>query len=147
MTPETPPARESFAWFTPVTTRWMDNDVYGHVNNAVYYAYFDTVANSYLIEKGALNIQHSETIGYVVHSQCHYLRPVVFPDSLDGGFCVNKLGNSSVEYGIGLFLKDQPEPAAYGTFTHVFVSRETERPVPIQGALREALIAAQVNRD
>lgn len=145
MTTKTPD-RDHYAWFTPVATRWMDNDVYGHVNNAIYYSYFDTVANSYLIDQGALNIQQSETIGYVVHSQCNYLRPVVFPDALDGGFCVNKLGNSSVEYGIGLFLKDQPDLAAYGTFTHVFVNRVSERPVPIEGILREALVAAQTGK-
>jgi acyl-CoA thioester hydrolase len=134
--------RENYHWFTPITTRWADNDIYGHVNNVIYYAYFDTVANAFLIEQGGLDIHGGETIGFVVNSQCDYFTPVAFPDQLEGGFRVNRLGNSSVEYGIGIFRAGQSEACAAGTFTHVFVERESQRPVPVAGQLREALASA-----
>jgi acyl-CoA thioester hydrolase len=134
--------RENYHWFTPITTRWADNDIYGHVNNVIYYAYFDTVANAFLIEQGGLDIHGGETIGFVVNSQCDYFSPVAFPDQLEGGFRVNRLGNSSVEYGIGIFRAGQSEACAAGTFTHVFVERESQRPVPVAGQLREALASA-----
>lgn len=134
-----PLRRESYAWFMPITTRWMDNDVYGHINNVQYYSFFDTVANSYLIREGGLDIHASEVIGYIVHSQCHYRQGLAFPEEIEGGFRVNRLGNSSVEYGIGIFRAGESEAVAHGTFTHVFVERENERPVPITGPMRSAL--------
>ena len=136
--------RGDYPWHSPITTRWADNDIYGHVNNVVYYAYFDTVANAYLIERGGLDIHQGETIGFVVNSQCDYFSPVAFPDQLEGGFRVNRLGRSSVEYGIAIFKQGQDAACAAGTFTHVFVNRETQRPVPIDGKLREALEAASL---
>ncbi|TQV78284.1 acyl-CoA thioesterase [Exilibacterium tricleocarpae] len=120
----------------------MDNDVYGHVNNVVYYAYFDTIANRFLIEKGGLDIHAGPVIGLVVNSQCRYREAVAFPDQLDGGFRVNRVGSSSVEYGLGIFKAGQDRACASGTFTHVFVERETRKPAPITGRLREALLAA-----
>ena len=135
-------SRGKYYWFTPITTRWMDNDVYGHVNNVVYYSWFDTIANRYLIEEGGLDIHSGDTIGYIVHSQCSYSSPIAFPEEIEGGFRVNRLGNSSVEYGIAIFKKGQDEACAQGTFTHVFVGREDEKPVAIAGAMRTALEAA-----
>ncbi len=131
--------RDNYRWFMPITTRWLDNDIYGHVNNVNYYAYFDTVANRYLIEEGGLDIQHGDVIGYVVHSQCHYKSAIAFPDAIEGAFRVNKLGNSSVEYGVAIFKQGEAEACAYGTFTHVFVERTTERPIAIGGQMRQAL--------
>ncbi len=131
--------RDDFGFLLPITTRWMDNDLYGHVNNVTYYSYFDTIANSYLIEQGELDIHNGDTIGFVVNSQCNYHSAIAFPDQLEGALRVNRLGNSSVEYGIGIFKKGEPQAAADGTFTHVFVKRETQRPTPIPGTLRAAL--------
>lgn len=131
--------REDYSFFLPITTRWMDNDLYGHVNNVTYYSYFDTVANSFLIEKGKLDIHHGDTIGFVVNSQCNYHSAIAFPDQLEGGLRVNRLGNSSVEYGIGIFQKGSETASADGTFTHVFVQRDNQRPTPIPTALRQAL--------
>lgn len=131
--------RSHYGWFMPITTRWMDNDIYGHINNVQYYSYFDTVANTFLIQQCGLDIHNGKTIGYIVHSQCHYKQGLAFPEELQGGFRVNRIGSSSIEYGLGIFKKDSTEAAAYGSFTHVFVDRESERPVPIPDAMREIL--------
>lgn len=131
--------RSNYRYFLPITTRWMDNDLYGHVNNVVYYSYFDTIANHYLIKEGGLDIHHGPVIGYVVSSQCNYKSAIAYPEEIEGGFRVNRLGNSSVEYGIAIFKKGQDKACAYGTFTHVFVDRATERPIPIPPPLRAAL--------
>ncbi len=131
--------RDDFGFFLPITTRWMDNDVYGHVNNVTYYSYFDTIANRYLIEQGKLDIHNGDTIGFVVNSQCNYHSAIAFPDQLQGGLRVNRLGNSSVEYGIGIFKEGENQVAADGTFTHVFVKRDSQRPTPIPSLLRTAL--------
>lgn len=134
-----PLQRHQYGWFLPLTTRWMDNDIYGHINNAHYYSYFDTVANNFLIKECGLDIRRGEAVGYVVHSQCFYKQALEFPDAIDGGFRVNRVGTSSVEYGIGIFKQGEDEASVYGTFTHVFVNRETERPRPIEGKMRSAL--------
>jgi len=131
--------RDSYRWFMPITTRWMDNDIYGHVNNVTYYSYFDTVANRYLIEEAGLDIHHGDSIGYVVQSACHYKSAIAFPDALEGGLRVNRLGNSSVEYGVAIFRAGEDSACACGSFTHVFVNRATERPVAISGQIRSAL--------
>jgi acyl-CoA thioester hydrolase len=117
----------------------MDNDVYGHVNNVVYYSYFDTVVNAYLIEQGVLNPETSETIGLVIETQCNYFAPLSFPDPVVAGLRVARLGNTSVRYEVGLFRGDAHEAAAQGHFVHVYVDRETRRPVPLPDALRAAL--------
>ena len=134
-------SRKQYGWFLPITTRWMDNDIYGHVNNVNYYSYFDTVANTFLIENCGLDIHNGEIIGYIVHSDCNYKQGVAFPEALEGGFRVNRMGNSSVQYGVGIFKKGEEQIAAYGTFTHVFVDRKTEKPVPIPEAMRAKLEA------
>ena len=131
--------RASYRYFTDITTRWMDNDIYGHVNNVVYYSYFDSVANKYLIEEGGLDIKNSQVVGFVVASNCQYTSPIAYPQAIEAGLRVNRLGNSSVEYGIGIFQQDSSVVSAMGTFTHVFVDRLTRQPAPITPVLREAL--------
>ncbi|MPW17022.1 acyl-CoA thioesterase [Paraburkholderia sp. CNPSo 3157] len=134
-----PAARAAYPHFLAIGTRWMDNDVYGHVNNVVYYSYFDTVVNEYLIRAGALDIGHSTTIGLVVETQCNYFAPLVFPDRIDAGLRVVRLGTSSVRYEVGLFREGDDAPAAQGHFVHVYVDRETRRPVALPDKLRAAL--------
>lgn len=134
-----PQPREAYRHFSPITTRWMDNDVYGHVNNVVYYSYFDTVVNAYLIEQGVLDPERSDTIGLVIETQCNYFAPLSFPDTVVAGLRVARLGNTSVRYEVGLFRGDAHEAAAQGHFVHVYVDRETRRPVPLPSALRAAL--------
>jgi acyl-CoA thioester hydrolase len=117
----------------------MDNDVYGHVNNVVYYSYFDTVINRYLVHEGGLDVAHGETIGLCVESHCRYLRPIAFPDDVDAGLRVEHLGRSSVRYGIGIFARGTDEPSAEGWFVHVFVDRATRRSTPMPEGMRSAL--------
>lgn len=139
MTEGLPPRRADYPVFRDITTRWMDNDVYGHINNVTYYSFFDTAVNAYLIEAGGLDIRESPIIGYVVESQCRYRQGLAYPDRIQAGLRVEHLGRSSVRYGIGIFREDALEVSAWGQFVHVFVDRHTERPVPLQGRLREAL--------
>jgi len=121
-----------------ISTRWKDNDIYGHVNNVEYYSFFDTVINAWLIEQGGLDIHSGETIGVCAESGCRFLAPVAFPESIEAGLRVAKLGNSSVRYEIGLFREDG-EPLAEGWFVHVFVDRENRRPCPIPDPIRASL--------
>lgn len=130
---------ERYRYFLPITTRWMDNDVYGHINNVTYYSYFDTVANHYLIHEGGLDIHTSPVIGLVVESRCSYRAPLAYPDRLRAGLRVDKLGNRSVTYGIGIFKEGEAQAAAHGYFVHVFVDRESRKAVAIPERLREAL--------
>ncbi len=121
-----------------ISTRWKDNDIYGHVNNVEYYSFFDTVINAWLIEEGGLDIQSGETIGVCAESGCRFVAPVAFPESIEAGLRVGKLGNSSVRYEIGLFRQDG-EPLAEGWFVHVFVDREDRRPRSIPEEIRTAM--------
>jgi acyl-CoA thioester hydrolase len=136
--------RSGYRYFSDITTRWMDNDIYGHINNVVYYSYFDSVANKYLIEKGGLDIHSATSIGFVVASSCQYRSPIAYPDKIEAGLRVNHLGNSSVEYGIGIFKKGVLQPSANGTFTHVFVDRLTDKSTPIPSEIRASLEAILV---
>lgn len=131
--------RAAFASFTQITTRWMDNDVYAHVNNVVYYSFFDTAVNQYLIESGCLDIRTSSEIGLVVETSCRYFSPIAFPDRVAAGVRVAHCGRSSVRYEVGLFRNDEDVAAAQGHFVHVYVDRATNRPVPLSDALRRAL--------
>jgi acyl-CoA thioester hydrolase len=124
-----PESRSAFKVFRRIDTRWMDNDVYGHVNNVVYYSWFDSVVNAHLIEQGALDIYHGETIGLVIETQCNYFSPLAFPETIDAGLRVTKLGSSSVRYEIGLFAQGEDLCAARGHFVHVYVDKENRRPV------------------
>jgi acyl-CoA thioester hydrolase len=130
---------DDYRYFVPITTRWMDNDVYGHVNNVTYYSYFDTVANHFLIQQGGLDIHTAPVIGLVVESMCSYHAPVAYPDELKAGLRVDKLSTRSVTYGIGIFTRDGNSAVAQGHFVHVFVDRDTRKAAPIPDRLREAL--------
>ena len=133
------PVAGNYRYFLPITTRWMDNDVYGHINNVTYYSYFDTVANHFLITEGGLDIHHSPVIALVVESHCSYRAPVAYPDRLRAGLRVDKLGNRSVTYGVAIFTDTDTEAVAHGQFVHVFVDRETRRAVAIPAQVRAAL--------
>ncbi|MFN3356964.1 MAG: acyl-CoA thioesterase [Pseudomonas sp.] len=137
--PDSVPQRADYAHFQPIITRWQDNDVYGHVNNVTYYSFFDTAVNTYLIEQGGLDIHGGEVVGFVVSSACDYFASVAFPERIDIGLRVGKLGNSSVQYELAVFKAGEEEACAAGRFVHVFVDRETNQPVTIPGLLREAL--------
>lgn len=134
-----PRAREDFRVFRSISTRWMDNDAYGHVNNVIYYSWFDTAVNAYLIEQGALDLERSSVIGLVVETQCQYFAPLAFPQTIEAGLRVARLGGSSVRYEVGLFAQGDGLTAAHGHFVHVYVDRTTRRPVPLPQALRAVL--------
>jgi acyl-CoA thioester hydrolase len=135
----TPFARAHFPHLLDIATRWMDNDVYGHVNNVVYYAFFDTVVARYLIDNGALDIENGKVIGLVVETKCNYFKPIAFPNTVRAGLRVAHMGNSSVRYEIALFRGDDADAAAQGHFVHVYVDRATNKPVTLPEVLRQAL--------
>ena len=134
-----PRPRSDFRVFRDISTRWMDNDAYGHVNNVVYYAWFDTAVNAYLIEHGVLDVVRSDTVGLVVQTQCDYFASLAFPQPVQAGLRVAHLGRSSVRYEVGLFAQGGAETAAHGHFVHVYVERAKQRPVPVPEAVRTAL--------
>ncbi|WNG58722.1 acyl-CoA thioesterase [Archangium gephyra] len=136
---------DRYRYFLPITTRWMDNDAYGHINNVTYYSYFDTVANHYLIHEGGLDIVSSPIIGLVVESRCTYKAPLAYPDRLRAGLRVDKLGNRSVTYGIGIFKEGEEQAAAHGYFVHVFVDRQSRKAVHMPERMREALARISVD--
>ena len=131
--------RGDFRHFLAIPTRWMDNDIYGHVNNVVYYSYFDTVINEYLIREGGLDIHQGQVVGYAVESNCRFHRPFSFPDTIDAALRVGHIGNTSVRYEIGMFRRGEDKPAATGHFVHVFVDRQSNKPTPIPASIRAAL--------
>jgi acyl-CoA thioester hydrolase len=133
------PRRARYPTFLVIPTRWMDNDCYGHVNNVVYFSYFDTVVNEHLIRAAGLDIDAGPAMGLVVETACRYYKPLAFPDVIDAGLCVTKLGNSSVRYEIALFRQHEEEPAATGHFVHVWVDRARRRPTSIPPRVRTAL--------
>ena len=132
----TPNRRDSYRYFQTMTTRWMDNDSYRHMNNTTYYSFFDTIVNQYLIENGVLDIEKSEVIGLVAETMCSYFKSLGFPSKVTVGLRVGRLGSSSIRYEIGLFDEQADEASAQGHFVHVYVTRETGRPVPLPDALR-----------
>jgi len=131
--------RENYPYVQRISTRWKDNDVYGHVNNIDYYSFFDTVINTWLIREGGLDIHGGETIGFCAESHCRYLKALAFPDAVDAALRVAHLGNSSVRYEIALFREGEAEPAAEGWFVHVFVARDTRRPQALPPQIRASL--------
>ena len=134
-----PPVRSDYQHFLEIPTRWNDNDSYGHVNNAVYFYYIDTVVNCFLIDKGLLDIKNGKMIGFAVDTGCKFFSSIEYPDIVHAGLRVTKLGNSSVTYDIGLFRNDETKAAAQGYFVHVYVDAETRRPVKILDAMRGIL--------
>jgi len=139
MSKPTPNSRGAYKHFLTISTRWADNDVYGHINNVVYYSFFDTVVNGYLIEQGALDIEKSEVVGLVVETQCNYFSSIAYPQRVDAGLRVAHLGNSSVRYEVGIFAEGGDTAAAQGHFVHVYVDRATQRPQGLPESLRAAL--------
>ena len=131
--------RGDYRHFQPITTRWHDNDIYGHVNNVVYYSWFDTAVNAHLIEQGVLDTAKSEVIGLVVETQCQYFESLAFPQAIEAGIRVAHMGSSSVRYEVGLFAEGAPMTAAKGHFVHVYVDRATQRPVPLPANLKQVL--------
>jgi len=131
--------RAQYRHFLPIQTRWSDNDAYGHVNNVVYYSWFDTVVNEYLIASGALDIQASAVVGLVVETQCNYFSELAFPERVDAGMRVAHAGRSSVRYELALFGADADTASAQGHFVHVYVDRASRRPVPLPTPLRAAV--------
>lgn len=134
-----PETLDRYPWVVPITTRWTDNDVYGHVNNAVYYSYFDSAANLFLVREGGLDIATSPIIALVVESKCSYRRPLAYPQALRAGVRVDRLGQRSVTWGIAIFDEEDPTAAAHGIFVHVFVDRATRKSVAIPAEIRGAL--------
>jgi acyl-CoA thioester hydrolase len=134
-----PEPRSAYKVFRAISTRWMDNDAYGHVNNVVYYSWFDTAVNAHLIEQGALDIETGQTIGLVIETQCNYFEPLAFPQTVDAGIRVARLCNSSVRYEVGLFAQGAPLTAAKGHFIHVYVDRQTRRPCHLPQVLKTVL--------
>ena len=135
----TPPTRSDFVAFEEIHSRWMDNDAYGHINNVVYYSFFDTAVNRYLIEHNVLNVLKSEAIGFVIETQCKYFSPIAYPDLIHVGLKVIHLGNSSVKYELAIFKNDDDVASAAGNFVHVYVNRSTNKPTPIPQNVREIL--------
>ena len=139
MTRPKPHQRADYPHVQAITTRWMDNDAYGHINNVVYYSFFDTVVNTFLIDSGALDIGKSPVVGYVVETACNYFAPLTYPQKVLAGLRVAQVGRSSVRYEIALFAEEDESAAAQGHFVHVYVDRETQRPVKLPEALERAL--------
>lgn len=138
-----PEPRAAYRAFRTIGTRWMDNDAYGHVNNVVYYSWFDTVVNAHLIENGALDIHHGETIGLVIETRCNYFASVQFPQTVEAGIRVAHIGKSSVRYEVGIFVQGEPLTAAKGHFIHVYVDKATRRPAALPAKLKSVLEALQ----
>ena len=136
-----PHTRRDYRWFMSMPTRWADNDVYGHVNNTAYYGFFDSAVNCFLIEEKALDIDNGDQIGLVVQTSCHYFAPLSFPDILKVGVRAERVGNSSVIYGLGVFGPDQDVASAQGQFIHVYVDRQSRKPKPLNENLRRAVMS------
>jgi acyl-CoA thioester hydrolase len=142
----TPHHRNSYRAFRAIPTRWADNDMYGHVNNVVYYSWFDTAVNAHLIEQGALDLQNGAAIGFVVETHCNYFAPLAFPQTVEAGIRVAQSGSSSVRYEIALFAQGATHAAAQGHFVHVYVDRQTQRPVPLPPALQAVVESLRAGR-
>jgi len=131
--------RADYRHFHPITTRWMDNDVYGHVNNVVYYSWFDTAVNQLLITSGVLDVERSPVIGLVIETRCTYFKAISFPERVTAGVRVAHLGNSSIRYEVGIFREDDDTAAAHGHFVHVYVDRDSRRPAAVPAPMRALL--------
>lgn len=130
------PRRSDFGILRPIPTRWMDNDHYGHVNNVAYYSFFDTAVNGFLLETTGVDIRDLPAIGIVAESGCQFLSAVSFPDTIHAGLAIERLGTSSIVYRIALFRNDEANACAVGRFVHVYVDRQSRRPVPIPEPIR-----------
>lgn len=138
-----PEPRGAYRAFRSISTRWMDNDAYGHVNNVVYYSWFDTAVNGYLVQQGVLDIERSPVIGLVIETQCNYFAPIAFPQNVSAGIRVARIGRSSVRYEVGLFADDEPMTNARGHFIHVYVDRVTRKPTSLPNLFKTVLESLQ----
>ena len=134
-----PLGRDAYRHFTTISTRWADNDAYGHVNNTVYYEWFDTAVNQWLVGQGLLDVVAGDPIGLVVETSCTYFAPLAFPGDVQVGIAIERLGTSSVTYRIGVFGEGSTEPSAQGHFTHAYVGRDSRRPIPLPAEWRKEL--------
>lgn len=132
--------RHQYAFIFPIQTRWADNDLYGHVNNVTYYSYFDTAANALLIQKAGFDIHHSPIIGLVVSSSCNFMQELSYPEIIEVGVAIEKIGNSSLIYDVAIFKQGQDHASAQGNFVHVFVERAHKKSTPIPSEMRDALV-------
>jgi acyl-CoA thioester hydrolase len=137
-------SKSDFIYYFPITTRWMDNDMFGHVNNVNYYSYFDTIINQFLIEQADFVPQQSEQIGFIVKSSCSYISSLSYPQKLVGALRVARIGKSSVDYEVGIFKENEDLASAVGTLTHVFVDRDSHQPTPIKGLMHKAMLLAML---
>jgi len=135
-------SKSDFVYYAPITTRWMDNDMFGHVNNVNYYSYFDTIINQFLIGQAGFVPQKSQQIGFIVKSSCSYISPVSYPQKLVGALRVDRIGTSSVDYAVGIFKENEETASAVGCLTHVFVDRDSHQATPIKGVMHQAMLAA-----
>lgn len=140
-----PQSRDAYLKYTTISTRWNDNDVYGHLNNVIYFELFDTAINKYLIESNLLDINKSPVVGLVVDNQCTYFSSIKFPENVDVGIKTSKVGRTSVIYEIGIFRKEEEQTSAVGTFIHVYVDKKTNIPAPLTDKMRSALEALQIH--
>jgi acyl-CoA thioester hydrolase len=140
-----PQSRDAYLKYTTISTRWNDNDVYGHLNNVIYFELFDTAINKYLIESNLLDINKSSVVGLVVDNQCTYFSSIKFPENVDVGIKTSKVGRTSVIYEIGIFRKEEEQTSAVGTFIHVYVDKKTNIPAPLTDKMRSALEALQIH--
>ena len=138
---QTPHTRDAYCWFADMPTRWADNDVYGHVNNTAYYGFFDSAVNRFLIEKNALDIEIGDQIGLVVQTSCAYFAPLSFPNILSVGVRAERVGRTSVTYGLGVFGAGQNTASAQGRFVHVYVDRQSRKPKSLNENLRRAVMS------
>ena len=139
--------RSDFPHCSPIETRWADNDIYAHVNNVVYYSFFDTAVNRYLVDNGVLDPRTDPVVGYVIETRCQYFRPVAFPDTVHVGVRVARIGASSVRYELAIFRNADEHPAAAGHFIHVYVDRSTGRSAPVPEAVRRLLATITASKD
>jgi acyl-CoA thioester hydrolase len=137
--------KNDFVFYYPITTRWMDNDMFGHVNNVNYYSYFDTAVNQFLIEQADFVPQTSQQIGFIVSSSCRFISPVSYPEKLEAALRVDRVGNSSVDYCVAVFKQNQTTACAVGLLTHVFVDRDSQRPTPLDDNKRSAMLSAMLS--
>lgn len=133
------PSAKDYRYFVPITTRWHDNDVFGHVNNVIYYSFFDTAVNQFLLKETDLDIHNGAEIAFVVSTSCEYHASISYPESIEVGIHVSRLGSSSVTYGLAVFSQDRKKLAAHGSFVHVYVDRKNQRPIPIPEKTRSEL--------
>ena len=133
------PKKDIYKYFIRIETRWNDNDSYGHVNNAIYYEYMDTVVNNYLIEYQITNSDENSPIGFVVSNSCNYFRPVKYPDTLNIGLRIIKIGTSSVTYDVGIFKNNESEASARGSYVHVYVDKKMRKPICISDEMKKKL--------